>query len=40
MVLFFAHFPFVVNRTFNTTPTETLQQYDTKSLLCINLPIS
>jgi len=27
MVLFFAHIPFVVNRTFNATPTERLQQY-------------
>jgi len=26
-VLFFAHIPFVVNRTFNATPTERLQQY-------------
>jgi len=26
-VLFFAHIPFVVNRTFNITPTERLQQY-------------
>jgi len=25
-VLFFAHIPFVVNRTFNATPMETLQQ--------------
>jgi len=25
MVLFFAHIPFVVNRTFNATPTERLQ---------------
>jgi len=24
-VLFFAHIPFVVNRTFNATPTERLQ---------------
>jgi len=27
MVLFFAHIPFVVKRTFNATPTERLQQY-------------
>ena len=27
VVLFFAHIPFVVNHTFNTTPTERLQQY-------------
>jgi len=26
MVLFFAHIPFVVNRTFNATPPERLQQ--------------
>jgi len=26
-VLFFAHIPFVVNRTFNATSTERLQQY-------------
>jgi len=26
-VLFFMHIPFVVNRTFNTTLTERLQQY-------------
>ena len=26
-VLFFTHIPFVVNRTFTATPTETLQQY-------------
>ena len=25
-ILFFAHIPFVVNRTFNATPTERLQQ--------------
>jgi len=25
-VLFFAHIPFVVNHTFNATPTERLQQ--------------
>ena len=25
-VLFFAHIPFVVNRTFNATPAERLQQ--------------
>jgi len=28
-VLFFAHIPFVVNYTFNATPTERLQQYKT-----------
>jgi len=27
LVLFFAHMPFVVNRTFNATPPERLQQY-------------
>ena len=27
MVLFFTHIPFVVNRAFNATPTETLQQH-------------
>jgi len=27
MVLFFAHIPFVVNHTFNATPTERLQHY-------------
>jgi len=27
MVFFFAHIPYVVNRTFNATPTEWLQQY-------------
>jgi len=27
MVLFFAHIPFVVNHTFNATPTDRLQQY-------------
>ena len=27
MVLFFTHNPFVVNRTFNATPPERLQQY-------------
>ena len=27
MVLFFAHMPFVVNRVFSATPTETLQQH-------------
>jgi len=26
-VLFFAHIPFVVNRTFSTKPTKRLQQY-------------
>jgi len=26
-VLFFEHIPFVVNRTFNATPTERLQQH-------------
>jgi len=26
-VLFFAHFPFVVNDTFNATPSERLQHY-------------
>jgi len=26
-VLFFAHIPFVVNHTFNATPTERLQHY-------------
>jgi len=26
-VLFFAYIPFVVNHTFNATPTERLQQY-------------
>jgi len=30
MVLFFAHIPFVVNRAFNATPAERLQQYDFK----------
>jgi len=34
-VLFFTHIPFAVNRTFNTTPTERLQQYST---LTIHLP--
>jgi len=27
LVLFFAHIPFVVNHTFNKTPTERLQHY-------------
>jgi len=27
VVLFFAHIPFVVNHTFNATPTERLQQH-------------
>jgi len=27
-VLFFTHIPFVVNHTFNATPTERLQQYE------------
>jgi len=29
-VLFFAHIPFVVNSTLNTTPIERLQQYNSK----------
>jgi len=27
MLLFFAHIPYVVNHTFNTTPPERLQQH-------------
>jgi len=27
-VLFFAHIPFMVNHTFNATPTERLQQWE------------
>jgi len=35
-VLFFAHIPFVVNRTFNATPTERLQNV---AISCLLLPI-
>jgi len=31
-VLFFAHIPFVVNRAFNATPTERLQQRERNKL--------
>jgi len=37
-VVFFAHIPFVVNRTFNATPTERLQQHSygvTRLLNCV-----
>jgi len=45
-VLFFAHIPFVVNRTFNATPTETLPQLtvlitsvSTAGLICKDLSL-
>ena len=32
LVLFFSHIPFVVNRTFNATPTERLQNYSIQQI--------
>ena len=38
-VLFFAHIPFVVNRTFTATPTERLQQHQTKGFRLETPPV-